>query len=129
MLALIGVTSALAQDIRFDNPPSTVSVTPVAVYGLGRNNNDWRAGLALPVLNFRDGRRAGYPTFATGNIWILTDAKALRRTYFGAGLDVTLVERKNMRLGLTAGWSADFSNLEHVRDGRWGVGPTLTIRF
>lgn len=129
ILALFAVSNVMAQNVRFDNPPDTVSVTSLAVRGIGSDHSEWRSGLAFPVMNFRDGNRQGYPAFATGNVWVMSDTAAFRNMFLGAGFDVTLMDRKNMRLGLTAGWSADFSNLEHIRNGSWGVGPTLTIRF
>jgi len=119
----------MAQDIRVDDPPSTISVKTVAVRPVGNNGNDWRAGLGFPVLSLRNGREEEYPTVASIDAWVLSDAKDFRRVFLGAGLDVPLLERKHMRVGLVGGWSADFANLEQVRDGRWGVGASLTIRF
>lgn len=129
LLAIVGITTVVGQDIKFDSPPNTISVKAAGVRSFADDGNDWRAGLAFPFLNLRAGKVAGHPTFATLDGWILTDARDLRRLYLGAGLDFPLYEKKHVRLGLTGGYSADFSNLEKIRNGAWGVGLTLAIRF
>ncbi len=128
-VALLGIVGAFAQDVKFDSPPNTISVQTTGVRTFGSDGNDWRAGLAFPFLNMRAGKVAGNPTFATLDGWVLTDVRDIKRLYLGGGIDFPLYERKHVRVGLTGGYSADFSNLEKIRDGAWGIGVTLAIRF
>lgn len=124
------VPNVFGQAISLDRPPDTVSIKAIGVRNLTDQESDtWRAGLALPFMNFRDGTMPSRPVRATGDIWVLTDTANMRNLYLGAGLDATLIERKHFRLGGTVGWSADFSNLEHIKRGSWGVGVSANWRF
>ncbi len=128
IVAALGAASmCLAQNLRLDRAPDTLTLKPIAVREF--ENSSWRTGLAFPIFNLRDGKVSGYPSVATVDAWVLSDASDFKSTFLGAGLDVPVFTGKNMRLGLAAGWSANFSNLEHIDQGRWGVGASLTIRF
>lgn len=126
VMAVFGLVSAvMAQDVKLDPVPNTISVKPVVVRTLG-NDANWRSGFAFPVMNLRDNKTR---KFATLDAWMMTDMKDFRGLYLGAGLDFPIFERKHMRVGLNAGWSADFGNLEHVKEGRWSLGASITFRF
>jgi outer membrane protein assembly factor BamA len=99
-------------------------VASVAVTEIDDLGNDWRVGLAFPVARTRIGYRE-----ATTNVWLLTDAVDYRYTYLGAGIAVDMLGGRNYSLGFTAGYSANFSDLENIRNGQWGVGAQLTLRF
>lgn len=129
LLGAVAIVSAYAQDIRMNAPPDTVTVKAVGVRSISNNDNSWRVGLGFPVLQFRDRNTLNASPNATADLWVLTDARDVRTPYLGGGLDFRVYERKHMRLGFTAGWSGDFSDLEHVKSSRWSVGASLAFKI
>jgi hypothetical protein len=126
--AVLMITVAFAQDVKLTDTPSTVSIKPVAVRNI-HDNHDWRTGLAFEVLNFRDGQRIGYPTFATADVWVLSDAADFKSLFLGAGVDFPLFHSKHLSAGVTFGYSADFADLERIRRSAWSIGLSASFRF
>lgn len=127
LMAVCAIFSfSFGQNIKVNNPPETFSLRAVGTKTLG-SDSGWRVGFAFPVLNFRETNNN--KELATLDIWAMTDTDRVKRAFLGAGLNFNIYNSKHMTMGLTGGWSADFSNLERISEGRWSVGATLGFRF
>jgi hypothetical protein len=126
----LAANTAVAQEIKVTGPASVVELKTVAVRGFDEGiNNRNRAGVAFPILNFRNMEEVNSPTFMTVDFWALTDMEDARYPYLGAGVSVPVYSARNFGLGLTAGWSANFSDFQNITDRQWSAGVNLTIRF
>lgn len=118
-LLIAAVTASFAEN----TATTELNASVVGVRTLG-DDAHWRIGISLPVFEYFDKRSA------TGaNVWVLTDAEDMRRLFVGGGISGTLYRSRNFDFGLTAGWSADFSDIERVKDGRWAVGAFASLKF
>lgn len=127
MVALLSIS--FAQDIKVSPPSPTFMVKSVTLKSVDRHTNDWRTGLGFSILNIRNGDKTDNSSIANLDLLVLTDAKDFKKLYLGSALDFPIFERKYLRVGVSLGWSADFSNFERIKNSNWGVGASVTLRF
>lgn len=82
--------------------------------------DNWRFGLAFPVLNLTDN--------ISLDAWTLTDEN-FNAMYFGGGVSMKIWERDPVSVRATAGWSANFSDFQHITSSDFGYGIVVRWRM
>lgn len=94
---------------------ASTDVGLVAVRG-----NDWRYGVAIPVMHLTDK--------VSLDFWTLTDSN-FGDLYLGGGASVPIYKTDRITFAATFGWSADMSDLHNITKGEAAIGLRFTLRL
>lgn len=113
LAALVGISLVVS------SYANSITVRPTLVRDF--NTNSYRAGLSAPIKDLNYG-------FSLDG-WLLARSPEFTTSYLGLGISRNLFERDNFSLGVTGGWSGNFSNLKNITEGSWGVGVVASFSF
>ena len=127
-LALCAMTTGICQTTK-----TTLDVPISALYG--RDSSNWRGGYSptLSSVSYSDtlGNESILATRALvyTNLDKVNDHDPFRDLYLGLGLSGSIVAKKNFEFGFLIGYTANFSDLQNIKDGELGFGGYIRLKW